>query len=72
MEGIVWLKLPVTRNDEVIIPRSLFGVREVGNDFVFRGPQLEVIDVAFFRFQATHGITVLEISKSNPNVLLFG
>ena len=39
---------------------------------MYSGPRLEVIDVAFFRFQATHGITVLEIGKSNPSILLFG
>ena len=61
MEVIVWLKLPITQNDEVIIPRSLVGVREVGNNFVLCGPRLKVVNVARIFVAATHGVAVLDV-----------
>ncbi|GMQ09386.1 hypothetical protein CsSME_00052780 [Camellia sinensis var. sinensis] len=41
----IWGELPVPRSNEIIIPSSLVGVKEVGNDFVFSGPRLEVVNV---------------------------
>ena len=61
MEVFIWGELPVLRSNEIIIPSSLVGVKEVGNDFVFSGPQLKVVNVAGVFFEATHSVAILDV-----------
>lgn len=62
MEVLVWSELPVPRGNEIVIPSSLVGVREVGDNFVLCGPRFKVVNVARIFFEATHGVAVLDIS----------
>ncbi|KAF5933365.1 hypothetical protein HYC85_029536 [Camellia sinensis] len=38
---IIWKELPVARDDEIIVPSALVGIKEIGDEFVFRRPQLK-------------------------------
>mgnify|MGYP003702327697 FL=1 len=71
MNIFVWAKFPISRSNDKIIPGSLVGIREVGYNFELGGPRLEVVAItSFLQVKGAHGITKLDISKGDPNVLL--